>query len=93
MFVTGPDVVKTVTHETVTSGATGRRHHPHVEIRRCHCAFKNDIEALLYLRRFVDFLPGQQQRKTADGRRADPWDRVETSLDTLIPDNPTSPMT
>ena len=91
MFVTGPDVVKTVTHEEVTheelGGASTHTETSGVVDR----AFENDMEALLYLRRFVDFLPANNREKPPVLETTDPWDRVEMSLDSLIPDNPNKP--
>ncbi len=91
MFVTGPDVVKTVTHETVTAeelgGATTHTTKSGVADR----AFANDMEALLYLRRFVDFLPLSNREQPPERPTPDPHDRIEMSLDTLIPDNPNKP--
>ncbi len=91
MFVTGPDVVKTVTHEDVTheelGGATTHTSKSGVADR----AFKNDVEALLYLRRFVDFLPANNKEKPPVRPTPDDPTRVEMSLDTLIPDNPNKP--
>lgn len=91
MFVTGPDVVKTVTHEEVThedlGGATTHTSKSGV----AHNAFANDVEALLYLRRFVDFLPANNREKPPLRPTPDNPDRVEMSLDTLIPANPNKP--
>ena len=91
MFVTGPDVVKTVTHEEVTheelGGASTHTGTSGVADR----AFDNDMEALLYLRRFIDFLPANNREKPPIHETPDPWDRVEMSLDSLIPENPNKP--
>ena len=91
MFVTGPDVVKTVTHEDVTheelGGATTHTTKSGVADR----AFGNDVEALLYLRRFVDFLPSNNKEKPPVRPTPDDPSRVEMSLDTLIPDNANKP--
>ncbi|MEQ8166833.1 MAG: carboxyl transferase domain-containing protein, partial [Alphaproteobacteria bacterium] len=57
MFVTGPDVVKTVTHETVTHEELGGAVTHTAKSGVAHAAFENDVEALLQARRFVDFLP------------------------------------
>ena len=63
MFVTGPDVVKTVTHEEVTAGGPGRGGDAHhVKSGVADLAFENDVEALLQLRRFIDyFLPASNR--------------------------------
>src|ERR1700761_4634453 len=63
MFVTGPDVVKTVTHETVTQEELGGALTPPQTSGVSDLAFENDVEALLQLRRFVDFLPSSNREK------------------------------
>ena len=91
MFVTGPEVVKTVTHEDVTQedlgGATTHTSRSGV----ADGAFENDLEALLMLRRFVDYLPPSNRQKPPLRPTEDPPERMEMSLDTLIPDNPNKP--
>ncbi|MGY8994538.1 MAG: acyl-CoA carboxylase subunit beta, partial [Rhodospirillales bacterium] len=87
MFVTGPDVVKTVTHEDITQeelgGATTHTSRSGV----ADGAFVNDLEALLMLRRFIDYLPPSNREKPPVRPTKDPPTRIEMSLDTLIPDN------
>ena len=91
MFVTGPDVVKTVTHEEVTHEELGGAITHTTKSGVADLAFENDIEALLELRRFVDFLPASN-RETAPVRPTeDSADRQEFSLDTLIPPDPQKP--
>jgi len=88
MFVTGPDVVKTVTHETVTheelGGAVVHTSRSGVADR----AFDNDVDALIMLRRFVDYLPLSNRGKPPIRVVTDPVDRAEHGLDSLVPDNP-----
>ena len=91
MFVTGPDVVKTVTHEEVTAEELGGAITHTTKSGVADRAFVNDMEALLYLRRFVDFLPSNNREKPPYRPTPDPHDRIEMSLDTLIPDNPNKP--
>src|SRR6202047_3168118 len=96
MFVTGPDVVKTVTHESVTQEELGGAITHTTRSGVADLAFENDVEALLELRRFIDFLPSSNRgpapmRRTADPRASDPRDRDEPSLDTLVPANPNKP--
>jgi len=88
MFVTGPDVVKTVTHEEVTHEELGGALTHTVKSGVADKAFENDAEALLQLRRFIDFLPVSNREKPPVRHTPDKSDRVEMSLDTLIPDNP-----
>src|SRR5438105_7357237 len=91
MFVTGPDVVKTVTHETVTQEGLGGAITHTTKSGVADAAFENDIEALLQLRRFVDFLPANNREKAPYRPKQDPADRSEPSLDTLVPTNPNKP--
>ncbi|WP_025310663.1 acyl-CoA carboxylase subunit beta [Roseicyclus elongatus] len=91
MFVTGPDVVKTVTNEHVTAeelgGATTHTRKSSV----ADGAFENDVEALSEIRRLVDFLPLSNREKPPVRPFYDSPDRIEESLDTLVPDNPNMP--
>lgn len=91
MFVTGPDVVKTVTHEEVTQEELGGASAHTAKSGVAHNAFPNDAEALLYLRRFIDFLPANNREEAPVRPTPDSADRIEKSLDTLIPDNPNKP--
>jgi len=87
MFVTGPDVVKTVTHETVTREDLGGALTHTQKSGVADHAFANDAEALLYLRRFIDFLPANNTEKPPHRPTPDRPERMEMSLDTLVPDN------
>ncbi|WP_438952429.1 acyl-CoA carboxylase subunit beta [Porticoccus sp.] len=91
MFVTGPDVVKTVTHETVTAEQLGGAVTHSSKSGVADLAFENDVEALVKLRRFITFLPANNQEKPPVWPTEDPADRAEASLDTLIPDDPNQP--
>src|SRR6201996_1006521 len=91
MFVTGPDVVKTVTHETVSAEELGGAVTHTTKSGVADLAFENDVEALLELRRFVDFLPASNRGPRSPRAFTDPRDRDEPSLDTLIPANPNKP--
>src|ERR1700742_4329706 len=91
MFVTGPDVVKTVTHETVTQEELGGAITHTTKSGVADLAFENDVEALIELRRFVDFLPSSNRAPAITRAAIDPRDRIELSLDTLIPANPNKP--
>ncbi len=91
MFVTGPDVVKTVTNEVVTQEELGGAVTHTTKSGVADVAFENDIEALLATRDFVDFLPLSNRHDLPERPTDDPWDRIEDSLDTLIPDSATKP--
>ncbi len=91
MFVTGPDVVKTVTHEEVSQEELGGAATHTSRSGVADLAFENDVEALLQLRRFVDFLPASNREKPPVLPTEDPVDRAEQSLDTLVPANANKP--
>ena len=91
LFVTGPDVLKTVTHEEVTQEELGGAITHTVKSGVADYAFENDTEALFNLRRFIDFLPANNREKPPVRPTPDPHDRVEGSLDTLIPDHANKP--
>jgi propionyl-CoA carboxylase beta chain len=91
MFVTGPDVVKTVTHEEVTSEELGGALTHTNKSGVADLAFENDVEAIIYLRRLMNFLPSNNTEKPPMQKTSDPADRIDYSLDTLIPDNPNKP--
>ena len=91
MFVTGPEVVKTVTHEEVTHEELGGARTHMTRSGVADAAFENDLDALLMLRLFVDFLPANNREKPPVRPTADRSDRIEPSLDTLVPDNPNKP--
>ena len=91
MFVTGPDVVKTVTNEIVTQEELGGAS-THTRISSvADAAFDNDIETLLEVRRLFDFLPLSANEKAPRVATNDTLDRRETSLDTIIPDSASKP--
>ncbi|MEM7652403.1 MAG: acyl-CoA carboxylase subunit beta, partial [Pseudomonadota bacterium] len=91
MFVTGPDVVKTVTHETVTQEELGGAVTHSTKSGVADLAFENDIEAILQLRRFFDFLPQNNKEAPPVRPTDDTPSRAEPALDTLIPANPNKP--
>jgi propionyl-CoA carboxylase beta chain len=88
MFVTGPDVVKTVTHEEVTAEDLGGAISHTTRSGVADLAFENDVDALLMLRRLYNFLPLNNREKAPVRPSNDPADRVDHSLDTLVPDSP-----
>ncbi|MEW9854000.1 acyl-CoA carboxylase subunit beta [Novosphingobium sp. M1R2S20] len=91
MFVTGPDVVKTVTNEVVTQEELGGAVTHSSKTSVSDLALENDIEALLAARDFFDFLPASNRDEVPERPCADPWDRLEESLDTIIPPNANQP--
>src|SRR5918997_957775 len=91
MFVTGPDVVKTVTNETVTADELGGAGVHTTRSSVADGAYANDVEALLQIRRLMDFLPANNTAGVPQWPSEDDPNRVEMSLDTLVPDNPNKP--
>jgi len=91
MFVTGPDVVKTVTHEEVTLEELGGALTHTTKSGVADLAFENDVEALLETRRFIDFLPGSNVKAPPSRFCEDPAEREEPSLDSLVPPDPAKP--
>ncbi|MEM0990897.1 MAG: acyl-CoA carboxylase subunit beta [Pseudomonadota bacterium] len=91
MFVTGPDVVKTVTNEVVTAEELGGALTHTKKSSVADGAYENDVEALAEVRRLIDFLPLSNRGPLPERPFFDDAARVEESLDTLIPDNPNQP--
>ena len=91
MFVTGPDVVKTVTNETVTAEELGGASIHTTRSSVADGAFENDLETLLQMRRLVDFLPASNTDPVPSWPCLDDPDRHDASLDTLVPPNPNRP--
>src|SRR5450432_3670390 len=91
MFVTGPDVVKTVTNEVVTAEELGGASVHTTKSGVADGAFENDVECLLQMRRLIDFLPANNEAGVPQWPSLDDAERIDESLDTLIPDNPNKP--
>ena len=91
MFVTGPDVVKTVTNETVTAEELGGASVHTIKSSVADKSYENDVEALLQMRRLLDFLPASNLSGVPELPTRDVASRIEPSLDTLVPDNPNKP--
>jgi propionyl-CoA carboxylase beta chain len=91
MFVTGPDVVKTVTNEIVTAEELGGATVHAQKSSIADGAYDNDVECLLQMRRLIDFLPANNASGVPQWPALDKVEREEASLDTLVPDNPNKP--
>src|SRR3954469_6808036 len=91
MFVTGPEVVKTVTNEVVTQDELGGAVTHTTKAGVADCSFENDIDALLATREFFDFLPLSNRHDLPERPCEDPVDRIEDSLDTLVPPSAATP--
>jgi propionyl-CoA carboxylase beta chain len=91
MFVTGPEVVKTVTHEEVTAEELGGALTHSTKSGVCDRVFENDVEAILMLRRFFNYLPLSNREKPPFRPSSSVSDLIDYSLDTLVPSNPNKP--
>src|SRR5512144_1119884 len=91
MFVTGPDVVKTVTKEEVTAEELGGAIVHTTKSSIADGAYDNDVDCLLQMRRLIDFLPSNNTDGVPEWPSFDEIERVEPSLDTLVPENPNKP--
>src|ERR1700729_315623 len=91
MFVTGPEVVKTVTNEVVTAEELGGAIVHTTKSGVADGSYDNDVECLLQMRRLIDFLPANSAAGVPEWPSYDDIEREEKSLDTLVPDNPNKP--
>jgi len=92
MFVTGPDVVKTVTNETVTKEELGGSKIHTIKSGVAHGRFPNDVAAMRAMRRLLDFLPSSNDKSTLPIKDVtDPADRLVPEVDRLVPDDPNTP--
>ena len=91
MFVTGPEVVRTVTHEEVSAEQLGGGITHTTKSGVADLAFDNDVEAIVMLRRFFNYLPLNNRERAPLRLSGDPAERLDYSLDTLVPDHPNKP--
>ncbi len=91
MFVTGPDVVKTVTNEVVTAEELGGASVHTTKSSIADGAYDDDVACLLQMRRLIDFLPANNQAGVPEWPSHDDIERDDKSLDTLVPENPNKP--
>ena len=91
MFVTGPNVVKTVTHEEVTAEELGGASTHSQKSGVADLTFENDTDALLMTREFMSYLPQSNQEYPEILECEDSIDREESALDTLVPQDPSKP--
>jgi propionyl-CoA carboxylase beta chain len=91
MFVTGPDVVRTVTQEAVTHEDLGGASTHTRRSGVADLAFEDDVQALAETRRLIDFLPASNRSGVPERPTDDPIERDNPSLDTLVPANPNKP--
>jgi propionyl-CoA carboxylase beta chain len=91
MFVTGPDVIRTVTHEQVTKEELGGAMTHNEKSGVAHFAAENDQECILLIRELLSFLPNNNLDEAPRTECADPPDRADEGLDTLVPAAPNQP--
>lgn len=91
MFVTGPNVVKTVTHEDVSFEDLGGAETHATKSGVAHFACDNEAEAIECARRLLSYLPQNNLESPPQIATDDPHDREEKALDTLVPENPNKP--
>ncbi|MDX1631405.1 MAG: acyl-CoA carboxylase subunit beta [Thermoanaerobaculia bacterium] len=91
MFVTGPDVIKTVTHEEVTKEELGGAHTHASKSGVCHRTYPNDAACLRGIRELLSFLPSNNLDDPPPGTSDDPPDREEDRLNALVPPDPNKP--
>ena len=91
MFVTGPDVIKTVTHEEVTKQDLGGAMTHNAKSGVAHFISRDDAECLAMIRELVGYLPSNNLEDPPRRASADPWDRTSPALNLLVPENPQQP--
>jgi len=91
MFVTGPDVIKTVTHEDVTKEDLGGAMTHNSVSGVAHFISRNDADCMAMIRELLSFLPSNNLEDPPRRASADPADRAEAGLDTIIPADPMVP--
>jgi propionyl-CoA carboxylase beta chain len=85
MFVTGPDVISTVTHEEVTKEELGGATTHNTVSGVAHFIAPNDEECLRMMRRLLHYIPQNNRDEPPRRPTTDPWDREDPSLDTIVP--------
>jgi len=91
MFVTGPDVIRTVTHEEVTMNELGGAMTHNATSGVAHFAAADDRECLATIRELLGFLPSNNMEDPPRKPSSDPWDRSDEKLNTIVPTDPNQP--
>jgi propionyl-CoA carboxylase beta chain len=91
MFVTGPNVVRTVTHEEVTSEELGGAQAHATKSGVCHLVARNDAECILRIRELMGYIPQNCEDPAPRRATSDPADREDAELDALVPESPNKP--
>ncbi len=91
MFVTGPDVIKTVTHEDVTKQELGGAMTHNAKSGVAHFVAQDDTECLAMIRELLSYLPSNNVDDAPRRDSKDPWNRADTGLNSLVPEDPQKP--
>jgi len=91
MFVTGPDVIKTVTHEEVTKEELGGAHTHSTKSGVAHFSGDSEEQVLMMIRELISFIPSNNLEDPPVKSTIDPSDREEEELQTLVPPDPNKP--
>src|SRR4029077_5065519 len=91
MFVTGPDVIRTVTHEEVTKHELGGAMTHNAKSGVAHFIARDDPECLAMIRELVGYLPSNNIDDPPRRASSDPWDRKDLALNSIVPDDPQTP--
>jgi propionyl-CoA carboxylase beta subunit len=91
MFITGPDVIKAVTHEEVSMEELGGAETHNALSGVAHFAAENEEQALALIRELLSFIPANNLEDPPEKETADPWDRSSAEINLLVPDDPDQP--
>ena len=91
MFITGPDVIKTVTHEDVTKQELGGAMTHNAKSGVAHFIARDDADCLAMIRELVSYLPSNNVDDPPRRETTDPWDRAHPALNSLVPEDPQQP--
>jgi len=91
MFITGPDVIKTVTHEDVTKQELGGAMTHNAKSGVAHFIARDDADCLAMIRELLSYLPSNNVDDPPRRETADPWDREHAALNLLVPEDPQQP--
>ena len=91
MFITGPDVIKTVTHEDVSKEDLGGASAHMAKSGCAHFAAQDDADCMAQIRELMSYLPSNNHEDPPMKATTDPFDREDASLDTLVPTDPMKP--
>ena len=91
MFVTGPDVIRTVTHEEVSKNELGGAMTHNEKSGVAHFVAQDDAECLAMIRELVGYLPSNNLEDPPRRPSTDPWDRKDAGLNSVVPEDPMKP--